>query len=149
MRFLPLLPAFLRNHAAGDFPAGITGGLRHEIVRPLMDHDRSPFDLLYRKAVGLYCHPRRTAIAEKRRQVPCMVGMQAIAGIVVPLCVRKILPTTRISFMNMKRKHTAAIRLFRQILHLCDHQNRLPQLIKAHYPLNVRIECRAFQRRTS
>lgn len=96
------------DHAAGDFRAGISGGLRREIVRAVMDDDGSANHLIHRKAVGQEYGEGSLAVPEERRKISGVVRMPAVIGIIVGHGVRERLIHAALaagSFMDMKSEN--------------------------------------------
>jgi hypothetical protein len=80
------LPAGRRrspNHAAGDFRAGIPGGLRHKVIRVIMDNHRSADHLVHHKAAGQAYREREPVVPEQRRQVSGVTGMLTAVYVVM------------------------------------------------------------------
>lgn len=71
------------NYPAGNFGAGIAGGLRGKIIWTVMEDNHFSDDILDQKAVGQKCGYCKAIIPEQRRQVARMVGVLTILWVVM------------------------------------------------------------------
>ena len=82
-----MLPFLFRYYPAGDLDARVAGGLSGEVVGVRVDNYRSAENFVNRKTVGEKGREGATAVAEKRREVACVVGVSTAVGIVVSVSV--------------------------------------------------------------
>ena len=118
------------NNAAGNFFSGISAWLGDKVVRLSVDQYRSSDDLGNLKAV-CQNHEEGSSITGKQRwQVTGVGWMTVTAGVIVVSGIRKPLPLTAASLMNMKSKDPRIT--FRQTADVDNHQNTICHLIKLH-----------------
>ena len=129
---------------AGDFEAGVAGGLRGKIVRAAVDDRGAANDILHAEAVRKKDGEGVVAAAEEGRKIPGVPGMGAIIGIVMAPNIGKGVAAAAGAAgpgMDVKGKDRAAagpLRL-RQAGDMGRHKHTPAGLIKAHHPADVRV----------
>lgn len=132
------------NYAAGNFSAGISGGLRGKVIWVIMNNHGSSDYLIHRKTVGEKQEKSKSVVSEQRRHIPGMVWMFATVFIIMGHCVCKwILHITAAvaPFVNVKSEYAFLARLFQtgKPLNFRIDDHAFFRLIKLRYPFYIGI----------
>ena len=139
---------------AGDFLAGIPGGLGGEIVGGSVEDHASPYDVADRKPIGDEGTEGISFYAEQRRHIPGVIGMGTALGIVMHPHVGKgilFVAGAGAALVDVESENGALAGILRggQTDHLGDYQHAAAVFIKANGSLHIRIGTAALQVRPS
>ena len=132
------------NLSAGDLGACVAGGLGGKIVRAAVDDHGASDDVLHTEAVRKKDGEGVAAAAEKGQQVPGVLGVGAIIGIVMAANIGKGVASVAGAAgpgMDVKGKDRVAAGPFRlrQAGDVGRKQYAPAGLVKAHHPAEVRV----------
>ena len=125
--------------SAGYFCARVAGRLRAEIVRPAVDDDRSPDNIAHFKTIRQKRGECAPMVPEKRREVPRVAGMRAIARVIMPHCARegvlaiRLLTRGTLVYMEAENTPRARARTKRQTSQIRHDQHALGGLVKINF----------------
>ena len=132
------------NLSAGDLGACVAGGLGGKIVRAAVDDHGASDDVLHTEAVRKKDGEGVAAAAEKGQQVPGVLGVGAIIGIVMAANIGKgvvAIAGAAGPGMDVKGENRVAagpLRL-RHAGNMGRHKHAPAGLIKAHHTTDVRV----------
>ena len=141
---LHLLRTAAANLSAGDLGACVAGGLGGKIVRAAVNDHGTADDVLHAEAVREKDGEGVAAAAEEGRQVPGVLRVGAIIGIVMAANIGKGVAAAAGAAgpgMDVKGKNRVAagpLRL-RQAGNMGRHEHAPAGLIKAYHPADVRV----------
>lgn len=125
------------DHAAGDFSAGVAGGLGMKIVWHIVDHYRPAEDIADTEAAGGYCQVGVAVAVHQRRKIPGVVGVGRFGGVIVAEGVGKVCAGAAVACVDMKPEEASVG--FGQAADGGLHQHTVPALIESHLPAQVGI----------